>query len=274
MSVDESCERDDEADRHRPPPCPVSAGDLPRHIAIIMDGNGRWARARGLPVRKGHEAGADSVREVVELCGAWGVGVLTLYAFSSENWNRPRAEVAALMRLLQRFLKREADELMEKNVRLRAIGDLERLPAGPRRELDRARARTAGNTGLTLVLALSYGARDEIVRAVRTLARRCAAGELAPGEIDEAALSDELDTAGLPDPDLLIRTAGELRLSNFLLWQLSYSEYYASEILWPDFREPHLAEALRNYAGRRRTFGRRADAPGETADPSSETSAC
>jgi undecaprenyl diphosphate synthase len=234
---------------------PFDPGRAPRHIAIIMDGNGRWARERGLRRVKGHEAGAESVRRITRACGEWGVEVLTLYAFSTENWARPETEVKALMALLGRYLKGERRELMENNVRLRAIGDLERLSRSTRKELDAAIAALDGNTGLTLVLALSYGGRDEIVRAARHLARRCMAGEIDPGKITEESFSRALDTAAFPDPDLLVRTAGEMRISNFLLWQLSYAEYYSTPVLWPDFGRDQLAAAIAAYQKRRRTYG-------------------
>lgn len=236
------------------PPAPPP-GLLPRHIAIIMDGNGRWARERGLSRIRGHEAGAASVRRVIETCGAWGIEVLTLYAFSTENWRRPRAEVQALMALLSRYLKQEREELHRQGVRLRTIGDPERLPGGVRRELEHTIDFLSGNHGLTLVVALSYGARDEIVRAARALARRCVAGELDPAALTEEDLSRHLDTAGLPDPDLLIRTAGEMRLSNFLLWQVSYTEYYSAPECWPDFEAEGLIRAIQAFQERNRTYG-------------------
>jgi len=228
---------------------------IPRHIAIIMDGNGRWAKERGLPRREGHRAGAESVRECVEACKELGVEYLTLYAFSSENWNRPAAEVSALMALLERFLEEKAEELMKQNVRLTAIGHLDRLPERTRRKLDKAMQRTAGNTSLTLVLALSYGAREEIVEAARSLATDAAAGKLDPAKIDCAIFASRLYTAGLPDPDLLVRTSGEFRVSNFLLWQISYAEIILFKKFWPDFRQSDLFEAVQEYARRHRRFG-------------------
>jgi undecaprenyl diphosphate synthase len=233
----------------------MSVTSVPRHIAIIMDGNGRWAKERGLPRRDGHRAGAESVRECVEACKELGVEYLTLYAFSSENWNRPAAEVTALMLLLERFLEEKADELMKQNVRLRAIGHLDRLPEKTRRKLDQAIARTAGNTSLTLVLALSYGSREEIVEAARSLAADAAAGKLDPASIDAAAFASRLYTADIPDPDLLVRTSGELRVSNFLLWQISYAEIVIFKKFWPDFHQADLFEAAREYARRHRRFG-------------------
>ena len=198
--------------------------DIPRHIAVIMDGNGRWAKERGLPRRDGHRAGAESVREVANACIELGVEFLTLYAFSSENWNRPPAEVTALMGLLDRFLAEKAKDLDQQNIRLLAIGQLDRLPDKTRKLLDKIIARTRDHSALTLVLALSYGGREEIVEAARSLAADAASGELAPAQIDGALFASRLQTAGIPDPDLLIRTSGEMRISNFLLWQISYAE--------------------------------------------------
>lgn len=229
---------------------------LPRHVAIIMDGNGRWARERGLPRIKGHEAGVESVRVVTEEAAHLGIHYLTLYAFSSQNWGRPRSEVRGLMSMLRRFLVRERDEVVRNNIRLRAIGRRKGLPKSVVAELEKTERMTAENTGLNLTLALNYGGREEIVDAVRAIAREVAAGRLKPGRIGEATINRHLYTAGIPDPDLLIRTAGEMRVSNFLLWQISYAELYVSDVCWPDFRREHLHEALRAYARRRRTFGR------------------
>jgi undecaprenyl diphosphate synthase len=233
----------------------MSDTSIPRHIAIIMDGNGRWAKERGLPRRDGHRAGAESVRECVEACKELGVRYLTLYAFSSENWNRPAAEITALMALLDRFLEEKAEEMMKQNVRLAAIGHLDRLPDRTRRKLDAAIARTAANTSLTLVLALSYGAREEIVEAARSLAADAAAGKIAPADIDTALFSSRLYTAGIPDPDLLVRTSGELRVSNFLLWQISYAEIIILKKYWPDFHQADVFEAVKEYSRRHRRFG-------------------
>ncbi len=232
-----------------------SAPSIPRHIAVIMDGNGRWAKERGLPRREGHRAGAESVRECVEACKELGVEYLTLYAFSSENWNRPAAEVTALMTLLERFLDEKAGELMKQNVRLRAIGHLDRLPDKTRRKLEAAIARTAANDSLTLVLALSYGSREEIVEAARSLAAAAVAGKIDPAAIDDALFASRLYTADLPDPDLLIRTSGELRVSNFLLWQISYAEIVIFKKYWPDFGQSDLFEAVNEYSRRHRRFG-------------------
>ncbi len=228
---------------------------IPRHIAVIMDGNGRWAEERGLPRREGHRAGAESVREIMEACKELGVEYLTLFAFSSENWSRPAAEVHALMSLLERFLREKAKELDTQNVRLLAIGQLERLPPKTRALLDSIIARTASHTAMTMVLALSYGAREEIVAAARSLASDVAAGNLAPAAIDAELFSSRLQTTGIPDPDLLIRTSGEMRISNFLLWQISYAEIIIVKKNWPDFRQGDLFEAVSEYQHRHRRFG-------------------
>ncbi len=233
-----------------------SAATVPRHIAVIMDGNGRWANARGLPRKAGHRAGAEAVREAVEICQDLKVDYLTLYAFSSENWNRPEEEVKSLMKLLERFLKTKAREITKKNVRLQAIGRLHLLPDHVRRELDQVISDTRENDGLTLVLALSYGSREELVDATRAIANKAAAGEISPDEIDGELVSQHLYTRDCPDPDLLIRTSGELRLSNFLLWQLSYAEIFISQKNWPDFRKADFEEAVAEYARRNRRFGK------------------
>ncbi len=229
--------------------------DIPRHIAVIMDGNGRWAKERGLPRREGHRAGAESVREVTDACIELGVEYLTVYAFSSENWNRPESEVKALMELLDRFLAEKAKDLKKQNIRLTAIGQLDRLPAKTRKLLDKIIAQTAGHTAMTLVLALSYGGREEIVAAARSLAMDAAAGKIEPSQIDCTRFASHLQTAGIPDPDLLIRTSGEMRVSNFLLWQISYAEIVIVKKFWPDFRRNDLIEAVREYQRRHRRFG-------------------
>ncbi len=229
--------------------------EIPRHIAIIMDGNGRWAKQRGLPRLEGHRAGAESVREVMEACIELGVEYLTLYAFSSENWNRPESEVKALMNLLDRFLNEKAKDLDRQNVRLLAIGQIERLPSKTRALIERIQNRTADHTAMTLVLALSYGGREEIVSAARSLAADAVAGRISPGDIDAALFATRLQTAGLPDPDLLVRTSGEMRVSNFLLWQISYSEMVIVKKFWPDFRQGDLFEAVEEYKRRHRRFG-------------------
>lgn len=229
---------------------------LPRHLAVIMDGNGRWAKAQGFKRVRGHEEGAESVRVVVRTCRKLGIEALTLYAFSNENWARPAAEVKALMRLLGRFLKRERQEMLDQGIRLNAIGEIERLPEGTRELLRKTMADTASGKGMVLTLALSYGGQQELARAARLLAEDAAAGRLRPDEIDEAALESRLYTAGLPPVDLMIRTSGEVRISNFLLWQLAYAEFHFTPIYWPDFREEQLMTALHEFANRQRRFGK------------------
>ena len=229
---------------------------LPAHVAIIMDGNGRWARERGLPRVEGHRRGAESVREVLRCASSLGIRYLTLYAFSVENWNRPKAEVDTLMKFLARYLKTEQAEMDQNNVRLRAIGQLDRLPGFVREQLDATIASLDQNTGTTLNLALSYGGRTELVDAARAIAAKAKSGEMAPADIDEQTLSDHLYTAGTPDPDLLIRTSGEMRVSNFMLWQISYAELVVTERLWPDFGEADFRAALEEFAARDRRFGK------------------
>ena len=229
--------------------------DVPGHVAVIMDGNGRWAHERGLPRREGHRAGAESVREAVEACKEIGIKFLTLYAFSSENWNRPKSEIKALMGLLEHFLKKKTPEMHKQGVRLHAIGRLDTLPDNCRRELDRAIEQTSSNRDLDLVLALSYGSREEIVDAAQVLAREAVAGEIDAESIDCEAFAKRLYTAEIPDPDLLIRTSGEFRLSNFLLWQCSYAEIVITRKYWPDFKKADLHEAVEEYARRHRRFG-------------------
>lgn len=229
---------------------------LPAHVAIIMDGNGRWAKSRGFAARIfGHRAGIDSVREATRTAAALRLRGLTLYAFSKENWSRPKAEVSALMDLLDKFLVDEIPELMDNNVRLVASGDLDDLRAETRHALDRTIGMTAGNTGLTLNLALSYGARAEITRAVRRAMEMARNGELSPADMTPEAFAQLLDHPELGDPDLLIRTSGEMRVSNFLLWQLAYTEFVILDCLWPDFRRPHFLQALVTYQRRDRRFG-------------------
>lgn len=228
---------------------------IPKHIAIIMDGNGRWAKERGLPRTEGHRRGADSVEIITRSCGELGVEFLTLYAFSTENWKRPRTEVAALMKMLEHFLKVKTPELMKQNVRLQAIGRLHDLPAGVQAQLHKSITQTSQNSGLTLILALSYGAREEILDGIRSLLDSVEKGHLDRAMIDADVFSKHLYTRYYPDPDLLIRTSGEMRLSNFLLWQLSYTEFYITQTLWPDFRKPQLVDAIREYSRRDRRFG-------------------
>ncbi len=232
-----------------------AAPNTPEHIAIIMDGNGRWAKERGLPRRNGHRAGAESVREAVETCKELGVKYLTLYAFSSENWSRPQSEVDALMVLLDRFLAEKTPELNRQNVRLHTIGNISRLPAKNQKRITKAKEETAQNTDLNLILALSYGAREEITDAVKRIAEQVEGGNLTSDRITKEILSQNLDTAAFPDPDLLVRTSGELRLSNFLLWQLSYAEIVVTKKYWPDFKRADLQAAVEEYSRRHRRFG-------------------
>jgi len=228
---------------------------LPQHVAIIMDGNGRWAKQRHLPRIEGHRQGAESVRAVIRAAGDLGIKYLTLYAFSAENWNRPQDEVDALMKYLVHYLKSETPDLNKHNVRLDAIGQIYRLPKNVQEQLQKSIAALAKNNGLTLVLALSYGGRNEIVEAVRGIAEKVRRGQLDPVDIAEQTVSQHLWTRHLPDPDLLIRTSGEMRVSNFLLWQISYAEFVITPTLWPDFRRPQLCAALEAYAKRHRRFG-------------------
>ena len=228
---------------------------LPRHVAVIMDGNGRWAKLRHKPRVEGHRAGIASVRDVVETSARLGLQVLTLYAFSVENWKRPQSEVTTLMGLLKRYLRSELDTLLRNNIRFRVIGRMEELPADVQDELRRGMERTAERSGLLFNIALNYGGRTEITDAVRRLAADVAAGRREPGTIDEDTLSSYLYTAGLPDPDLLIRTSGEMRVSNFLLWQIAYAEIWVTDVLWPDFRRKHLLQAVADYQKRERRYG-------------------
>jgi undecaprenyl diphosphate synthase len=232
-----------------------ASGDIPRHIAIIMDGNGRWAKQRSLPRVAGHREGVNSVRDIVEASGQLSIEYLTLYAFSTENWKRPQDEVSTLMRLLLNALQDETDRLHRNNVRLMTIGDIEKLPKAVRKELQESIRITKDNTGLTLNLALSYSGRWEIIQAMKEIARKVEKGELHIDDINEAVLNDHLTTAGIPAPDLLIRTGGEYRISNFLLWQLAYSELFISPHYWPDFRRQHLYDAIKDFQHRERRFG-------------------
>ena len=232
-----------------------SAPKVPVHVAIIMDGNGRWAKQRGLPRLRGHREGAESVRAIIRACRNAGVKYLTLYAFSVENWVRPRAEIRGLMALLKRFLRRDERDLHENKVRLRVIGHLADLPVEIQRELKRVMKATEHYEAGQLILALSYGSRVELSDAVRRIARRVRDGEMTPDAIDEKTIAAHLYAPDVPDPDLMIRTSGELRISNFLLWQLSYAELYFTDVLWPDFREKQFQQALAEYARRHRRFG-------------------
>ena len=231
-------------------------GDVPKHIAVIMDGNGRWARERGQNRVIGHHEGVASVRDITEACAQLGVQYLTLYTFSTENWNRPQAEVNALMQLLVHTLRQETETMRRNNIRLRAVGDLGHLPEACRAELDEACEATEGNVRMDLVLAMSYSGRWEITEAARALARRVAAGTLDPEQIDERVFAGALPLGDLPDPDLLIRTGGEHRISNFLLWQIAYTEMYITNLFWPAFRREQLYEAIRDFQDRDRRFGR------------------
>jgi undecaprenyl diphosphate synthase len=233
---------------------------IPRHVAIIMDGNGRWARKRNLPRIMGHKAGSESVKKIVTAARELNLEVLTLYAFSTENWKRPSMEVQGLMTLLKTYLKSELDNMLKNNISLRCLGDIDKLPADVRKVLDQAiretRDREEDSAGLVLNLALSYGSRDEIVRAARIMAEKCMTGQFSPEDFSEKLFTSHLYTAGLPDPDLLIRTGGESRLSNFLLWQASYAEIYITETMWPDFQGEDLIEAINDYQSRERRFGK------------------
>lgn len=234
-----------------------NGGAVPRHVAIIMDGNGRWAKQRGLPRAAGHKAGAEAVRRTLEAAADAGVEVLTLYAFSSENWRRSDEEISDLKGLMRYYLGRELQKLMDEGIRLRLIGDYRAFGPEMSRQLEEALEKTAGNERLTLVVALNYGSRAEIAAGAASLARKAVAGDLDPASIDEEAVAAELETAGLPDPDLVIRTSGEVRLSNFLLWQSAYAELVFTPVLWPDFDEKAFGSALDQFAARQRRFGGR-----------------
>ena len=238
-------------------PTSSAAENTPRHVAVIMDGNGRWAQRHGVARAKGHEQGGKTVQRVIDLCGEKGIGWLTLYAFSTENWGRSKIEVTYLMNMLSKYLRERLPEMMEKNVRLHAIGELHMLPKGCREQLEKSIAATRENTGVNVVLALSYGSRQEITAAARQLARKVQKGELEPDDITPELLGAHLYPADMPDPDLLIRTSGEMRISNYLLWQISYAELWVTDVLWPDFGREELEEALRSYQGRHRRFGKR-----------------
>ncbi|WP_458774071.1 isoprenyl transferase [Desulforhopalus sp. 52FAK] len=233
----------------------IDLSRIPRHVAIIMDGNGRWAQNKKKPRLFGHKAGAESVQNIVEVCGEIGISYLTLYAFSSENWQRPPKEVTGLMSILKHYLEAELPKMQKNGIRLLSIGDHERLPEGVRTSLKNVIKATENNSKMTLNLALSYGGRDEIVRAVRKISQECVEGKLDVANISDKHITDSLDTHLIPDPDLLIRTGGESRLSNFLLWQLSYAEIYFSKTMWPDFRKDVFFQALADYQQRQRRFG-------------------
>lgn len=233
----------------------IKAGPLPQHIAVIMDGNGRWAQARGLLRMAGHRAGVEAIEEILSCIKELGIGYLTIYAFSTENWKRPETEVSGLMRLLIEFLDKKIDELNAKGVRICAIGDIDGLDTKVKEKLRFAERQTAQNTDVVLNMALNYGGRQEIVRAVKGIALACQNGDLDPDDIDATCFSSFLYTAGQPDPDLLIRTSGEFRISNFLLWQIAYSEIWITDTYWPDFRKKDLLEAIVSFQGRDRRFG-------------------
>lgn len=228
---------------------------LPSHIAIIMDGNGRWAKRRGLPRTVGHREGSNTLRKIVVACNKLGIKYLTLFAFSTENWKRPKSEVDALMSLLLEYLKNAENEIGGRNIKIRVFGDKKGLPVEIINQIKRVAISTGKNNGLTLNIALNYGSRDEILHGIKGIARDVAAGTLKVEDISEETFSDRLYTAGIPDPDLLIRTSGEMRISNFLLWQLAYTEFWYTDVYWPDFNETHLMEAIREYQNRQRRFG-------------------
>ena len=228
---------------------------IPRHVAFILDGNGRWAKAKGMPRNYGHVQGAKAVEQMLFDAGELGIEYVTVYAFSTENWNRPEAEVSALMALFKKYLKSEIKTCMKNNVRSRVIGDKTRLPGDVLKVVEELEETTKDNTGLTFNIAINYGSRDEITRAVRKIASKVESGEISASDIDEQMINDNLDTGSIPDPDLLIRTCGEQRLSNYLLWQLAYTEFYFTDICWPDFNKEELEKAIDAYNHRTRRFG-------------------
>jgi undecaprenyl diphosphate synthase len=253
------------------------AGAWPRHVAIIMDGNGRWASQRHLPRLEGHRQGAKAVRRTVEFCRKSGIQYLTLYAFSTENWQRPKKEVTGLMKLLSQFIDSELDEIHANGIRFMTIGDMSRLPPNLIAKIERAKARTRENVNMSLIVALSYGGRQEIVNAALKLATKLQGGELKVEQVDEHVFAKLLDTSDIPDPDLLIRTGGEVRVSNFLLWQLAYTELYFTPILWPDFDEKALSQALDEYGSRQRRFGMipdQLDSPDKTSRNTGDMPCC
>ncbi len=245
-------------------------GQIPRHVAIIMDGNGRWAKARNLTRIEGHRVGIESVRAVLQVAGRLGIETLTLYTFSKENWKRPKNEISALMALLLKTVNDEVNELNDNNVRLGVIGNIDDLPTAPRLGINNTIKRLRNNTGLYVNLALSYSGRNEIVQAVQSLAEKVKQGKLQPGDIDEKMISQELQTNQIGDPDLLIRTSGEMRISNFLLWQIAYTEIYVSPLLWPDFREEAFFAAIEDYQHRERRFGRVSEQLDNVPQPSGQ----
>lgn len=233
----------------------IDKSKLPVHIAIIPDGNGRWAKRRGLPRTMGHKAGSENIKKIVKLCNNIGIKYLTVYAFSTENWSRPKSEVDALMSLLLEYLRNAEKELSGANIRINVIGNIAGLPSELQKEIPRVEELTRKNTGLNLVMALNYGGRKEILCAVKSIVKSVANGDIKMEDIDEEVVSEHLYTKDIPDPDLIIRTSGEKRSSNFLLWQSAYSEFWFSEVLWPDFNEKHLLQALEDYQSRKRRFG-------------------
>ncbi len=229
--------------------------NIPEHVAIILDGNGRWAKAKGMPRNYGHMQGAKAVEDILVVARDMGIKYLTVYAFSTENWNRPETEVSALMTILRQYLKSSIKKSMKNNVRCQVIGERSRLSDDIKEAIEELETTTAGNTGLTFTIAINYGSRDEIVRAVRKIADKCKTGELESRDITEETIAENLDTANLPDPDLMIRTCGEQRLSNFLLWQCAYTEFYYADVAWPDFDKAELEKAVEAYGNRNRKFG-------------------
>lgn len=240
--------------QHLPPD--LTTDRLPHHVAVIMDGNGRWAKGRGLPRIMGHKRGVDTLKSLLRCCDDWGIAALTAYAFSTENWGRPHEEVEFLMVLFERVLRQELAELMQENIRIRFVGNLTMLPPSLQDEIDRAMADTATNSGIQFTVATNYGGRQEIVQACRAIAHQVHQGQISPEDVDEAAFERHLYTQGLEDPDLLIRTSGEMRISNFLLWQLAYAEMYITDTLWPDFDRSEFHRALSSYQQRHRRFGK------------------
>lgn len=237
-------------------PTDIDKSRLPNHVAVIMDGNGRWAKSRGLPRIMGHQRGVDTLKDLLRCCRDWGVPALTAYAFSTENWGRPLEEVEFLMTLFERVLRKELKEMMEENVRIRFVGNLESLPPSLKAEIDRSMEETKNNLGIQFTVATNYGGRQEIIEACRAIAAKARQGTINPEEIDEALFERHLYTSGLPYPDLLIRTSGEMRISNFLLWQLAYAEIYVTQTLWPDFDRAQFHQALSAYQQRERRFGK------------------
>jgi undecaprenyl diphosphate synthase len=237
-------------------PTDLDKNRLPQHVAVIMDGNGRWAKSRGLPRIMGHQRGVDALKDLLRCCRDWGIPALTAYAFSTENWGRPLEEVEFLMTLFERVLRRELEGMMQENVKIRFIGNLSALPESLRREIVKSQAETSKNSGIQFTVATNYGGREEIVQACQAIARQVQQGLISPEAIDESLFEQYLYTAGIPNPDLLIRSSGEMRISNFLLWQMAYAEIYVTDTLWPDFDRVQFHRALKDYQGRHRRFGK------------------